>query len=70
MKARDASSRDDAFDALTAAATRAIKNGKATEMLDGLESDKVGDFQKLSRDKREWSLLTQALRNQDLSRLN
>jgi len=70
LKARDASSRDDAFDALTAAATKAIKNGKATEMLDGLESDKVGDFQKLSRDKREWSLLTQALRNQDLSRLN
>lgn len=70
VKAREASSRDDAFDALAAAATKAIKNGKATEMLDGLESDKVGDFHQLSRDKREWSLLTQALKSQDVSRLN
>ena len=70
LKARDAASKGDAFNALAAAATKAIKNGKATEMLDGLESDKGGDFQKLSRDKREWSLLTQALKTQDLSRLN
>jgi hypothetical protein len=70
IKTREATSRNDAFDALATAATKAIKNGKATEMLDGLESDKGGDFHQLSRDKREWSLLTQALKNQDLSRLN
>jgi len=69
-KAREATSRNDAFDALASAATKAIKNGKATEMLDGLESDKGGDFHQLSRDKREWSLLTQALKAQDPTRLN
>ena len=70
MEARLPTSRNDAFDALASAATKAIKNGKATEMLDGLESDKGGDFHQLSRDKREWSLLTQALKAQDPTRLN
>ena len=56
---------DAAFKALFAAAERAIKAGKAQEMLQGLHNDKTGDFQKLSRGHSEWDQLVQALRNKD-----
>jgi hypothetical protein len=56
---------DGAFKALFAAAERAIKAGKAQEMLQGLQADKAGDFQKLARGHSEWSQLVQALKNKD-----
>ena len=56
---------DAAFKALFAAAERAIKAGKAQEMLQGLHADKAGDFQKLAHGHPEWSQLVQALRNKD-----
>ena len=56
---------DAAFKALFSAAERAIKAGKAQEMLQGLHTDKSGDFQKLSHGHSEWSQLVQALRNKD-----
>jgi hypothetical protein len=56
---------DAAFKALFEAAQRAIKAGKAQEMLQGLQADKSSDFQKLSRGHSEWSQLVQALKNKD-----
>jgi len=56
---------DAAFKALFAAAERAIKAGKTHEMLQGLQADKSGDFQKLSRGHSEWAQLVQALKNKD-----
>jgi hypothetical protein len=56
---------DAAFKALFAAAGRAIKAGKAQEMLQGLQADKSGDFQKLSRGHSEWAQVVQALKNKD-----
>jgi hypothetical protein len=56
---------DAAFKALFAAAERAIKAGKAQEMLQGLHADKAGDFQKLAHGHPEWAQLVQALRNKD-----
>jgi hypothetical protein len=69
LKVRQTRSHDEAFDALSVAAARAIKTGKAHEMLDGLEADKSGDFNQLSRSRREWAQLMSALRSQDPSRL-
>lgn len=57
---------DAAFKALFAAAERAIKAGKAQEMLQGLQADKSGDFQKLSHGHSEWAQVVQALRNKDV----
>jgi hypothetical protein len=55
----------EAFGALSAAADRAIDNGKSQEMLDSLMADKDGDFYKLSRGHHEWQALMQALSNKD-----
>ena len=58
-------SHHEAFGALALAADKAIDNGKAQEMLDGVMADKDGDFYKLSRGHREWQMLVQALSNKD-----
>ncbi len=62
-------SRNEAFKALTVAAQKAISTGKANEMLDGLESDKSGDFSRLSQGRFEWSRLVAALKRKDTSLL-
>ncbi|HKG59257.1 MAG TPA: hypothetical protein VKB05_05710 [Pyrinomonadaceae bacterium] len=62
-------SRSEAFKALIAAAEKAISTGKATEMLNGLESDKSGDFSRLSQGRFEWSRLVAALKRKDTSLL-
>lgn len=64
------SSRSEAFKALTVAAQRAISTGKANEMLNGLESDKSGDFSRLSQGRFEWSRLVAALKRKDTSLLS
>lgn len=61
--------RTEAFKALSVAAERAISNGKAGEMLNGLEADKSGDFQSLAQGRQEWSRLVAALRRKDTSLL-
>jgi len=63
------SSRTEAFKALTVAAQKAISTGKANEMLNGLESDKSGDFSRLSQGRFEWSRLVAALKRKDTSLL-
>lgn len=65
-----ATSRNEAFKALSAAAEKAISAGKATEMLNGLEADKTGDFQKLAQGRQEWTRLVAALKRKDTSLLN
>lgn len=65
-----ASSRSEAFKALNVAAEKAINTGKANEMLSGLESDKTGDFSKLSQGRYEWARLVAALRRKDPSLLS
>ena len=62
-------SQSEAFKALTAAAQKAISTGKANEMLDGLESDKSGDFSRISQGRFEWSRLVAALKRKDTSLL-
>jgi hypothetical protein len=69
MKGTQASSRTEAFKALTVAAQKAISTGKANEMLNGLESDKSGDFSRLSQGRFEWSRLVAALKRKDTSLL-
>lgn len=59
-----------AFKALNDAAEKAIQTGKAGEMLSGLESDKAGDFSKLSQGRFEWSRLVAALKRKDTSLLS
>jgi hypothetical protein len=63
-------SQSQAFKALTSAAEKAITTGKANEMLTGLESDKSGDFSKLSQGRFEWSRLVAALKRKDTSLLS
>jgi ABC-type amino acid transport substrate-binding protein len=58
-------SHDEAFNALSLAAEKAINSGKAREMLDGLEADKSGDFHKLSHGHHEWNQLAKALTSKD-----
>src|SRR5689334_18224856 len=70
VKGSKASSKSDAFKALTVAAQKAITTGKANEMLTGLESDKSGDFSGLSQGKFEWSRLVAALKRKDTSLLS
>jgi hypothetical protein len=65
-----ANSRNEAFKALSVAAEKAISTGKASEMLNGLESDKSGDFQKLAQGRQEWTRLVAALKRKDMSLLN
>ena len=62
-------SHHEAFDALAAAAEKAIDNGKAQEMLDHLNSDGAGDFKKLSHGHSEWHMLQEALRNKNKAML-
>ena len=70
VKGSQASSRNEAFKALTIAAQKAITTGKANEMLTGLESDKSGDFSRLSQGRFEWSRLVAALKRKDTSLLS
>jgi hypothetical protein len=62
--------RTEAFKALTVAAEKAITTGKASEMLNGLESDKTGDFSELSQGRYEWTRLVAALKRKDTSLLS
>jgi hypothetical protein len=62
-------SHSEAFKALNVAAEKAITTGKANEMLDGLESDKVRDFSILSHGHSEWSRLVAALKRKDTTLL-
>jgi hypothetical protein len=58
-------SHDEAFTALALAAQKAIKAGKAHEMLKGLEADADGDFHRLSHGHHEWKELLEVLKNKD-----
>ncbi|HXM35516.1 MAG TPA: hypothetical protein VN920_10040, partial [Pyrinomonadaceae bacterium] len=69
IEERQSNSHDEAFDALSLAAQKAINTGKAKEMLAGLEADKAGDFHKLSHGHHEWKRLAEALKNKDTSLL-
>ena len=62
---RETKSHDDAFNALSHAAAEAIKSDKTQEMLGRLESDKFGDFHKLSHGHREWNQIIEALKKKD-----
>ena len=62
-------SHHEAFEAIFLAGEKAIDNGKAQEMLSDLISDKDGDFYKMSRGHREWTMLEEALKNNDKSAL-
>ena len=64
-KGTRAASRTAAFKALNTAAEKAINTGKANEMLNGLETDKSGDFSQLSQGRYEWSRLVAALKRKD-----
>ena len=59
-----------AFKALNSAAEKAISAGKAGEMLNGLETDKSGDFSQLSQGSYEWGRLVAALKRKDPSLLS
>jgi hypothetical protein len=65
MKGPQSHSHDEAFDALSLAADKAINTGKAHEVLEGLEADKTGDFHKLSHGHREWIELVERLKKND-----
>jgi hypothetical protein len=60
---------DAAFQALFLAAEKAIRAGKAQEMLHTLDTDKSGDFRKISRGRSEWTQVVQALKNKDMKML-
>jgi hypothetical protein len=62
--------REEAFTALARAAQKAIHSGKAREMLQNLNKDSEGDFQKLSHGNREWAQLQKALKSKDVSVLD
>lgn len=62
-------SHHEAFEALFAAAEKAIDNGKSQEMLNDLMSDKDGDFYKASRGHHEWDRLVDALNDNDKAHL-
>ena len=69
-KGKRLSRRSEAFKALHVAAEKAITTGKANEMLNGLESDKAGDFSELSQGRYEWSRIVAALKRKDTSLLS
>ena len=69
LSASDAKSRDEAFRALFIAAQRAIKAGKAGEMLHALEADRSRDFRNLVRTHVEWAQIVQSLKNRDATLL-
>lgn len=62
-------SHDEAFNALSRAAGTAIKTDKADEMLRGLETDRMGDFHKLSHGHHEWTQIIEALKRKDTTLL-
>ena len=62
-------SHHEAFEALFAAAEKAIDNGKSQQMLNDLMSDKDGDFYKASRGHHEWEALVEALESNDKAHL-
>jgi ABC-type amino acid transport substrate-binding protein len=64
-----ARSNDAAFQALFLAAQRAIRAGKAQEMLQGLQSDRAGAFRKLAQGHVEWAQLVQSLKSRDVTLL-
>jgi len=68
-KGSKSGSQSEALKALTVAAQKAITTGKANEMLNGLESDKGGDFSRISQGRFEWSRLVAALKRKDTSLL-
>ena len=70
IREQESRSHAEAFNALTLAAEKAIKSGKALEMLDDLKVDKAGDFQKLSHGHHEWTHLADALKRNDTKLLN
>jgi len=70
VRGSKSTSRSEAFKALNVAAEKAITTGKAGEMLNGLETDKTGDFSKLSQGRYEWSRLVAALKRKDPSLLS
>ena len=70
VKGPRASSRSEALKALNTAAQKAITTGKAGEMLNGLESDKTGDFSQISQGRYEWSRIVAALKRKDTSLLS
>jgi hypothetical protein len=61
---------EEAFAALARAAQKAINNGKSNEMLQSLNKDSDGDFQKLSHGRREWAQLQKALKSRNPSVLS
>ena len=69
-KGKRLSRRSEAFKALNVAAEKAITTGKANEMLNGLESDKTGDFSELAQGRYEWSRIVAALKRKDPSLLS
>jgi len=60
---------DAAFKALFLAAEKAIRAGKAQEMLHAMDTDKSGDFRKISRGRAEWTQVVQALKSKDAKML-
>lgn len=70
VKGSKSGSQNEAFKALTVAAQKAITTGKANEMLTGLESDKSGDFSRISQGRYEWGRLVAALKKKDTSLLS
>jgi hypothetical protein len=69
MSASDAKPLDAVFQVLFIAAQKAIKTGKATEMLQVLEADKTREFRKLARGHSEWGQIVQSLKNRDATLL-
>jgi len=61
---------EEAFAALARAAQKAINSGKSSEMLQSLNKDSDGDFQKLSHGHREWTQLQEALKRRNASVLS
>jgi hypothetical protein len=58
---------EEAFAALARAAQKAINKGKSGEMLESLNKDSEGDFQKLAHGRREWTQLQKALKSKNAS---
>src|SRR5688500_13727469 len=65
-----ASSRTEAFKALSVEGQKAISKRKTNEMLTGREADKAGDFQKLAQGRQEWTRLLAALKRKYTSLLS
>lgn len=62
-------SHDEAWDALYQAAEKAIDNHKAAEMSSDMTAKADGDFKRLSRGHTDWSVIIQALDNNDKAAL-